>query len=103
LVGVGVVAAAVAIATVTLVALVPETFTVAGVKLQLAPVGSPEQESVTAPLKPFMPARLTCTLAVWPLLTLTLLREQAGGKQQCGKCGDQGSGKEPAALSDEPK
>src|SRR3954470_10927721 len=68
LAGVGV---AVAMATFTGVAAVPERFTLAGLKLQLAPVGNPAQERLTAPLKPFAPARLTCTLAVWPPLTLT--------------------------------
>jgi hypothetical protein len=49
----------VAIATLTIVALVPERVTLAGLKLQLAPVGSPEQERLTAPLKPFIPVKLT--------------------------------------------
>jgi len=51
--------------------LAPERETLAGLKLQLAPLGSPAQERLTAPLKPFVPARLTCTFAVWPPLTLT--------------------------------
>src|SRR5689334_16761785 len=70
--GAGVVAIGVAIDTATVVAFDPDTSTFAGLNVQVAPVGSPEQLSATAPLKPLSPVRLTCTLAVCPAFTLTL-------------------------------
>lgn len=60
-------------ATPTVTGVVPETLTEAGLKLQDIPEGRPEQDSATVPLKPFVAARLSERLPIWPLETLTLV------------------------------
>ena len=52
---------------------VPEICKVAGLKLQLSPEGRPEQDRVTGPLKPPLPAIERFNVPGVPLLTVTLL------------------------------
>jgi hypothetical protein len=75
---VGVIGAAVPAekATPTLTGVVPETLTEAGVKLQDSPLGRPEQERETVPLKPFVAARLSDRLPTWLPVTLTVAADE---------------------------
>ena len=54
-------------------AAVPDTVMVAGLKLQLAFAGRPEQANVTAPEKPAAPVTLMGALTVWPALTVSVV------------------------------
>ena len=78
--GGGAVIAPVPIARLTVVGVVPETFAEAGLKVQPSPEGSPEQDSVTVPLNPFVPARLSDRLPTCPLVTVTLCVEEVNVK-----------------------
>jgi hypothetical protein len=46
---------------------------VAGLKLQLAFAGRPEQASVTVPEKPAAPVTLVGAVTVWPALTVNVV------------------------------
>jgi hypothetical protein len=54
-----------------LAAVVPETVTDAGLKLQEAFIGKPVHENFTDPLNPAAPARLTCVVTDCPEFTVS--------------------------------
>jgi hypothetical protein len=57
---------------------------VASEKLQVSPAGSPEQEKLTACVKPFCGVTVRVKFADWPLLTLALDGETARVKLAAG-------------------
>jgi hypothetical protein len=50
---------------------VPESAMLAGLKPHVAPVGSPEQEKVTGPLKPLEPVSVSMSVPLWPAVMLS--------------------------------
>lgn len=81
-------AVAVPMETPTVAGVVPARVTVAGVKVQASPVGSPEQEKVTGPLKPLEPVRVSMRLPACPVATLSVVAEDWKVKSPVEPAGD---------------